>query len=362
MPPPAGSSILAPVTLHGLREPFGVGLVSAGGQAVEAQRFTAPELARVLSLYDLGQVESARPLLRGTPDAPKAVIVARGRKYLLKRRAPGNDDPLQVAAGHSVVLHVLERGFPTPALIGTREDNNSMLQIGRQVYELFEFVEGQPCDTTPDQCRQAGMSLAELHGMLVTCHPQFEVPVSSFHDSPTIAARLERLASRLGPDDRRLATQVLAKYRSAAGDVDRGGFAGLSRQLIHADWHPGNLLFLDGRLNGVLDFDSPRLAPRVIDLASGALQFSLAASREGTLDLDGTRLNAFLEGYAQTPGGGIVAAERSMLAPLMVESLIAEAAVPLDVTGRFGPWEARAFLEQVLRLIPTILAPGGTPR
>ncbi|MCW5753555.1 MAG: phosphotransferase [Phycisphaeraceae bacterium] len=354
MTSPGGIPQWQSVTLTGLREPFGVGLVSAHGQAVEAQRFTPQEIARVLGFYDLGQVRSARQLLRGTPDAPKAVIESDRGKFLLKRRAPGHDDPLAVAAGHTALLHVIERGFPAPGLIGTREDNNSMLQIGRQVYELFEFIEGAPSDGSVEQCRQAGEALAALHGMLATCHPRFEAPVGSYHASPAIEARLERLCRREGRAWARLGEALLEQYRRAADEAEHHGFAGLSRQLTHADWHPGNLLFRDGKLVAVVDFESPRIAPRIVDAASGALQFALVIVAGGMPTVDARRAEVFLEGYRSDPRGGILPMEGRMLGPLTVEALIGEAVLPIEATGRFGPWEGRSFLEHVLSVIPEV--------
>lgn len=346
----SGGPLSSAVTLSGLREPMGIGLLSYAGQAVEPGRFTPPELQRVLSYYDLGALLSARPLVRGAPDAPKVVVEAGERKYLVKRRSPGADDPLFVAAGHAVTLHLLERGYPAPAIIGTRHDNNSMLQLGRNVYEVFEFIEGEPFDGSAAEASQAGRALAHLHGLLATCHLGYEVRVGSYHRSEAVEAALARAAARfLGQAGaHREAERLLELYRTYADEIDGRGFAGLSHQLVHGDWHPGNLIFRGGELAAVVDFESPLRAPRIVDVASGALQFSLGADASG-LAMDRLRLRAFLEGYRSHPDGGILEAERRMLVGLMAQSLIAEAAVPVAATGKFGPFEGGEFLRWVRR-------------
>src|SRR5437868_2120745 len=104
------------------------------------ERFDAHELALVLSHYDVGVIENLRPFPRGSRRSPKLRIRSHHGEYLLKRRAPGHDDPYRVAFAHDLQLHLAARGYPVPGLIGTRGENNSMLQLSGRVYELFNYV------------------------------------------------------------------------------------------------------------------------------------------------------------------------------------------------------------------------------
>ncbi|MCC6284021.1 MAG: phosphotransferase [Phycisphaerales bacterium] len=341
MGPPAYTGLEA-VALTGLREPFG--RAPAAGEGASPGVISPGELARVLEHYDLGRVESARPLHKGSPEAPKLVIRTERGTFLLKRRAPQASDPVLVAAGHHVTLHLLDRDYPTPELVGTRADNNSMLQVGRAVYEMFTFVQGSPFDGSIAQAQAAGASLAHLHACLAVCHPPVEVQSGSFHASPLAQARLGAARARCSGPALVALDELELLARDAAESVDRLGYAGLSHQLIHGDWHPGNLVFDGARVASVFDFDSPRRAPRVVDLAAGALQFALAP-RDHALDIDPGRLGAIVGAYhARAP---LIGAERAMLAPLMVESLVVEGVTPVACTGRFGAIEADVFLPRV---------------
>jgi Ser/Thr protein kinase RdoA (MazF antagonist) len=338
----AAQNGLEAVALTGLREPFGRALTSR--EAASPGAISAGELALVLEHYDLGRVESARPLLKGSPEAPKLVIRTDRGSYLLKRRAPQASDPVLVAAGHHVTLHLLDRGFPTPELIGTRADNNSMLQLGRAVYEMFAFASGGPFDGSPAHAAAAGEALARLHACLAVCHPPFDVPSGSFHASPLARARLDAARARCSGAGLHALDELEALARAASGEVDRLGYAGLSHQLIHGDWHPGNVVFEGGQVASVFDFDTPRRAPRVVDLAAGALQFALAPGQDA-LALDPVRVGAFVGAYGgRAP---LIEAERAMLTPLMVESLVVEGVTPVACTGRFGEIEADVFLPRV---------------
>src|SRR4051812_28165822 len=112
-------------------------------QAGQRERFSTEELAIVLSYFDIGVLDSIVEYPRGSRKAPKLLIVSDNGKFLLKRRARGKDDPFKVAFCHAIQLELASKQFPLPHLIGTKRDNNSMLQLRGAVYELFEYIPGQ---------------------------------------------------------------------------------------------------------------------------------------------------------------------------------------------------------------------------
>ena len=95
---------------------------------------------RVLRHYAVGTVLSVGPCVRGSRKSPKFVVTTDRGRFLLKRRAKGKDDPVRVAFAHTLQNHLAAQGFPLPCLIGTVEDNNSILQMEGGVYELFAYV------------------------------------------------------------------------------------------------------------------------------------------------------------------------------------------------------------------------------
>src|SRR5882724_5463250 len=124
----------------------GVAISGSGATAPrrgDREVFGAEELAVVLSHYDIGIVESITEYPRGSRKAPKLLIQAEQGKFLMKRRARGKDDPFKVAFSHALQLYLAGKQFPLPHLIGTRRENNSMLQWRNAVYEVFEYIPGQ---------------------------------------------------------------------------------------------------------------------------------------------------------------------------------------------------------------------------
>jgi homoserine kinase type II len=378
-----------------------------------AHRITAGELVVVCSHFDLGEIEEVRRFRGGSRVAPKVFIKASGGEFLLKRRAPGpGGEPTKVAFTHEVMLHLAQRGFPVPGIVGTRSGNSSMLQLGPGspggggVYEVFRFVRGVRYDRSAASAFAAGWWLARCHLMLRDFRPLFPAPRRTFHAHPKVPERLASISGSLNDPALRAVTRTLGDaYVSAAREADRfagaAGDAGAQDdQIVHGDWHPGNMLFREGalpaspsgaamatRVAAVFDFDSARMGRPLHDLANGAMQFAVqrfmgAAEPEGEEDdeegappkppvpasawriaLDPELLGAFYKGYRAAGGGegGGVTAEVLRAVPwLMIEALIVEACVPIAATGKFGKLSPAPVLGVVHRAVEALA--GGAER
>jgi homoserine kinase type II len=344
-----------PVTAHAALE-----------QADRHERFGWRELAVVLSHYELGVLEDVRVFPKGSRRAPKVKIVARSGEYLLKRRAVGGDDPFRVAFTHTLQLHLADRGFPVPRLLGTRDENNSMLSLEGSIYEMFEYVRGRRFDRSPEQAAAAGRAMGQLHRLLQDCRPSFDAPAGSFH-GVEVDAHFARTPASISAVERDLDVAALTRtcerlrdaYRQADGRVRAAGFDAWTVTTIHGDWHPGNLLYRNGQVVAVLDFDSARIEPRLADVANGALQFAMRM-REPTepltwpAGLDAHRLARFITGYENGSGTALRPEERGILPWLMIEALIIESLVPIATTGSFARIPGSTFLSMVERKVEWI--------
>src|SRR6202012_3720430 len=103
----------------------------------------------------------------------------------------------------------------------------------------------------------------------------------------------------------------------------------------------------------VIDYDSGRLLARVIDIANGALQFSIIGGDDDVSkwpdDVDESRFKRFLRGYDEVML--LSQAEIRTIPLLMIEALIAEAVFPIAATGNFGRMEGLSFLQMVQKKI-----------
>jgi Ser/Thr protein kinase RdoA (MazF antagonist) len=325
----------------------------------QREKFGAEELAVVLSHFEIGTIETIVEFPRGSRRAPKMLVTSDQGKYLLKRRAKGKDDPYRVAFCHAIQLELAARQFPLPHLIGTRRDNNSLLQLKGTVYELFEYIPGQGYPHSLEATFDAGRVLGLFHKLLEGFHSQWQPGSGSYHAAPSVQNGLASLptvlASAPAPTaDAASVVQYLAEsYAHAVEAAEDAGLQGWPKQIVHADWHPGNMLFRDNHIVAVIDYDSSRLLPRVIDIANGALQFSIIGGEEDVARwpdyLDESRFKRFLRGYDEVVL--LSQAELGALPWLMIEALIAEAVLPIAATGHFGKMDGLQFLRMVQRKI-----------
>jgi homoserine kinase type II len=334
----------------------GVAGTGTSGRTGKREQFSNEELAVVLSNFDIGVIDSVVEYPRGSRKAPKLLIVSEQGKFLLKRRARGKDDPYKVAFSHAIQLYLAGKQFPLPHLMGTRKDNNSMLQWRNGVYELFEYIPGQGYPHTLEATFDSGRVLALYHKLLHDFQSEWQPATGSYHAAPSVEQGMKLIPNTIQAPEKDLHNLLhflMDSYKSAWKQADEQGLERWPKQIVHADWHPGNMLYRDNRVVAVIDYDSARTLPRVIDVANGALQFSIIGGDEDVAKwpeyLDETRYRRFLRGYDEVML--LSDAEIRSMPWLMIEALIAEAVFPIAATGTFGRMEGLSFLQMVQRKV-----------
>ena len=305
-------------------------------------QFTSEELAEVLSHYDIGKIRKVMRLVGGSKRAPKIVVTTTKGRFLLKRRYQGKDDVYRVAFAHAVQTHLAKRYFPIAPLVTTRDEVGTLLQSRGNIYELFKFVGGTRYTGKAEETIDTGRQLARLHQYLENFKFEWEPLKASFHDSTTVRGHLKTVASDSSPGSQRrlqdTGEELMALYNASSVRVNELGFDSWPEQVVHGDWHPGNMLFDKGKLVAVLDFDSVKIAPPITDLANSMLQFSIVGFHPNPVDwpdyLDQAKLVQVLEGYRE-----VIELDKNRidsLLDLMVETMIAEGVLPVAATGFFG--------------------------
>jgi homoserine kinase type II len=329
----------------------------------DREKLGTEELAVVLSHYDIGIIETIKEYARGSRKAPKLLLRSERGEFLLKRRARGKDDPFKVAFSHALQLYLATKQFPLPHLVGTRNDNNSMLQWGGLVYELFEYIHGTGYDSSLEATYESGKILALYHKLLRDYSPEYDPPVGSYHNSKAISGSLDQIpitlsrgdiAKRISPAQVAATVAYLREvYLEAAAKVDAAGLPQWPLQIVHCDWHPGNMLFRNHRVVAVIDYDAARLQQRIIDLANGVLQFSILGGSDDPSTwpdyLDESRFKRFIRGYDAVDV--VSMAELQIIPWLMIEAMVAESALPIAATGSFGRIEGYGFLQMIERKV-----------
>jgi len=325
--------------------------------------FDTGELALCLSHYDLGVIESITELGRGSDRNLKVGIVSERGKFLLKRRSLERSGQDRVRFAHRVQHELLRSRFPVAPIIPTRDGTRTFVQCQDHLYELFRFIPGRTFSRTADESREGGKTLARFHAATEQFEDSLAMPDfgADYHDSTSVRSGLGAIGATLSShdsfsgDEAELASLVqslMQAYDDAAEAVNKLGFRVWPQRLIHADWHPGNILFRDGKVVAVVDYDALRFSRAVVDVSTGALQFSILAGKDPVdwpehLDVD--RYRAFLQGYVSERL--LVDGERSAIPHVMCEALIAECVVPIAATGSMGRWSGFRMLQMVSRKV-----------
>ena len=325
--------------------------------------FDAAELAVVLSYFDLGTIESITEFKSGSSRSPKVGIVSERGKFILKRRAAERARLDRVHFAHQVQTQLAGEGFPLPRLIKTRGHNGTYVQLREHIYELFEFIPGQPYQRTVVEARDAGIVLAQFHQATeeMAIPPNVLAPRGDYHDNPGVRTGLGSIETNLSSHESftgnlkelsSLVQDLIGCYDRAAEKVNRLGYSSRPERIVHLDWHPGNLLFRRQRVVAVIDYDSVRRSRRVLDAANGALQFSIIAGGDPAHwpdGLDEERYHGFRAAYESL--FPLSSEERFSIPYLMVEALIAECVLPITQTGAVGRWAGFRVLQMVLRKV-----------
>jgi Ser/Thr protein kinase RdoA (MazF antagonist) len=249
-------------------------------------------------------------------------------------------------------------------LVGTRRDNNSMLQLHGRIYELFRFIRGERDDRSQSAAHRAGDALGRLHRLLADFRPSYTPPTRSYHAASAMDEALQKIPGSVAAAEgggEAAALEPCCEYLShayheAARRADAEGLGAWPPRVLHGDWHPGNLLYRRGQVVAVLDFDSARMEPRMIDIANAALQFSMSAEPPDDPEswpdrLEAKRIRALIGGYDRAAEKPISDEEKRTLPWLLIEALVLESVIPIAATGRFGRVGGGAFLRMVERKI-----------
>ena len=353
-------SALLAANARGQSGPSGMSSYAGG----ERDYFATDELAIVLSHYDLGTVQTIQEFPRGSRRAPKLLLRTDKGIYLLKRRARGKDDPFKVAFCHQLQLYLAAKQFPLPHLMGTKADNNSMLQWKGCIYEVFEYIQGSGYDNSLEATQDAGKILGLFHKLVRDYQPEYEPPQGSYHAAKSVQSALTQVPSTLAQMDPQNAQthagrveQVISflanAYNEAAVRANEMGLPDWPMQIVHSDWHPGNMLFRKTRVVAVIDYDAARLSQRIIDAANGALQLSIIGGGDDAAQwpdyVDESRFKRFLRGYDSV---NVLSKSELRIVPwLMTEALIAESVIPIAATGSFARMEGYGFLLMIERKV-----------
>jgi homoserine kinase type II len=238
---------------------------------------TDDDLARWLTRYALGTVHSFEPIEAGIENTNYFLTTDKGRLVLtLYERLPPEELPFYL----NLMAHLARAGVMAPAPEPDRTGALWSFLNGKPA-SLVARLEGAPVDA-PDEahCAAVGKALAELH--LAARHYRGRLGNRRGLGWWRQAARAVR--PFLSPEQNALVAAEL-KHQSAFAKVK------VPRGAIHGDLFCDNVLFVDTRVSGIIDFGFAATDALAYDVAITVNDWCTVAdgSAAGALDADRTR-------------------------------------------------------------------------
>ena len=142
---------------------------------------------------------------------------------------------------------------------------------------------GSRFDGSLDAVCDAGRQLARMHEYFGDFACGWQPLKRTYHDAFEVRSHLRTIGVEKGPHEPgkgwgTIASELGRFYGRAGERVNALGFEAWPHQIVHGDWHPGNMLFAGGKVTCVLDFDSAKMAPVVTDVGNGDSSFRLSGA------------------------------------------------------------------------------------
>jgi homoserine kinase type II len=243
------------------------------------------ELLAFTRAHDLGDLRSSQGIEAGTVNT----------SYVLYLGDPPTKHFLRIyeEQGHAgaareaeLLVHLAAAGVPTPAPLRGR-DGAFVRTVAGKPAALFPWAPGEMlCQraVTPEAGRKVGAALARVH--LAGPAPGSALGPGRFGPKDLVA-RCDRVAASKDPEARAQADRL----RQAVLDVAARRRPNLPSGLVHGDLFRDNVLWADGAISALLDFESAHTGPFVYDVA--VLMLSWAFSDHLEVDV----MRAIAEGY-----------------------------------------------------------------
>ena len=289
--------------------------------------FSTSQLQEIITEhYQIGKLVDYEQLLLGLENityAIETVLNNKRSKYCFRRYKQVRQEA-DVQFEHSVINHLVARDFNLAARIINTRDGRSYVRraegrddkVEDAFYAIFDFLPGEDTYTwtTPPTSREVlsdvAVVLARFHNAIFDLNPEGQRHEPSIIEFlPTIARNIEKRAEAAGKTQ--LDTCLLDNLSLFAENIDRTleaindkEYKELPHQVIHCDYHPGNLKFQNDRVTGLFDYDWTRIEARCFDVAVAVIHFctSWGGKQDGHLGLN--KATTFLDSYQKALKGG----------------------------------------------------------
>ncbi|RKD34196.1 phosphotransferase enzyme family protein [Thermohalobacter berrensis] len=220
------------------------------------------------------------------------IVTSTGEKFVLK----GQKKIERIKKETTLLLDLKHQNLPVAAPIKNKK-GGYYVEDDNLYYALYPFLDGESFSDhySKDAIKKANL-LGEIIGDLHNCLKNVN---SSGYEKMNLVSNVLNWAKNVIENnqeyfDLKSVTKIINCFEENIAPL----YDSLPKQLIHRDIHPGNILFTNGKLSGIVDFELAIVGPRVFDpcyCTTSMLvgDFEDSKKREKWIDL----LLSLLEGY-----------------------------------------------------------------
>ena len=287
--------------IHAEHVPDGTGPPQRPQPPPAAAQRVADEL---LARHGLGHALHLEVAPGGLLNQNLFATTARGAFFLKGYRYP---DPAPIIREHKLIAFVRSCAVPALAPLPS-PTGDSFVRVGGRHWAVFPRLDAaQPSRdaVTPWMAAEIGRTLGQIHVALAALPPLDTAQFPAKHTWSTervIDDMIEyevEIGRRLAPDPFDQHARRSFAYRRtllAAGVPAPEEFAQLPSQVLHGDYHTGNLFVdKDGSVSAVIDWELACTGARAWEVVRA---LNLALPLGDDLTEDWGRLRAFIHGYA----------------------------------------------------------------
>lgn len=202
------------------------------------------DLEDFLEAYDIGEAQVFKGIAEGVSNSNYYLETDKGRFILTLYEKRIDTDELPFFLG--LMEHLAAAGLPCPTPVHTRAHGSSGPLNGR-IAAILTFLEGISLHRpTAEHCNVAGRALAELH--------RAGAGFSGRRDNTLGLDGWKALAADCNAHADGVAIGLQQLIASELKFLEGTWPTELPRGLIHADFFPDNVLFLDKKVSGIIDF------------------------------------------------------------------------------------------------------------
>jgi len=258
----------------------------------EKPKITIDEVVHVAQQYSQGHVKKM-VYAGGVPNVTFIVEFDSGDPIALRVGNVGYTREAHLKFEVDVLSHLERLNFTwSPHLVPLLDGSGyvgSWRKFPTIAMKAIAGVAGDKVSVTTQLCAEIGKAIGELRLALLQ-YKGFIPPCEDFWSrSERLLSELQLFSEKNGWDI--APSLVIDAFTAAKESVLTIGYPD---ELVHSDVWPPNIIVLDGRLNGIIDFDDLAIGPGILDLAASISEFGF--DRESDILLE-QNVGAIIQGF-----------------------------------------------------------------